>query len=71
MYAKPDDGCMHAGFKIEHEYTVGHPLGRDVLLCFLSEVPVTNWAAQYLLYQPNGQRNISQRFYKISRLKHT
>ena len=50
MYAKPDDGCMHAGFKIEHEYTVGHPLGRDVLLCFLSEVPVTNWAAQYLLY---------------------
>ena len=27
-------------------YTVWRPLGRDVLLCFLSEVPVTNWSAQ-------------------------
>ena len=26
--------------------TVWRPLGRDVLLCFLSEVPVTNWSAQ-------------------------
>jgi len=27
-------------------YNVGHPLIRDVMFCFLSEVPVTNWAAQ-------------------------
>ena len=27
-------------------YTVWHPLGHYVLLCFLSEIPVTNWDAQ-------------------------
>ena len=27
-------------------YSVHHKLSRDVLFCFLSEVPVTNWAAQ-------------------------
>ena len=27
-------------------YTVGCPLYRDVLFSFLSEVPLTNWAAQ-------------------------
>ena len=27
-------------------YSLRHPLSRDVLLCFLSEVLVTNWAAQ-------------------------
>ena len=27
-------------------YTLGRPLNRDVLFSFLSEVPVTNWAAQ-------------------------
>ena len=30
-------------FKI---YTVWHALSREVLFCFLSEVPVINWAAQ-------------------------
>ena len=27
-------------------YTVGRPLGHDVMCSFLSQVPVTNWAAQ-------------------------
>ena len=36
-------------------YTPGRPLSCDVLFCFLSEVPVTNWAAQYLQFQPNGR----------------
>ena len=27
-------------------YTVGRPLSRDKLFCFLSELQVTNWAAQ-------------------------
>ena len=27
-------------------YTVWRPLGRDVLLCYLSEILVPNWAAQ-------------------------
>ena len=30
----------------EVKYNLGHPLIRDVLFCFLSEVLVTNWAAQ-------------------------
>ena len=30
----------------EVQYNLGRTLSRDVLLCFLSEVPVTNWAAQ-------------------------
>ena len=36
-------------------YTPGPPLSRDVLFCFLSEVPVANWAAQHLQFQPNGR----------------
>ena len=32
---------------VKHEeYTVWRTLGRDVLFCFISEVLVTNWAAQ-------------------------
>ena len=30
------------------QYIVGCPLSCDVLFCFLSEVPVTNWAVQEL-----------------------
>ena len=40
-------------------YTPGRPLSRYVFLCFLSDVPVTNWAAQQLQFQPNGQWNMS------------
>ena len=46
-----------------------HALSRDVLFFFLSEDQVTNWAAQYLQYQPNGRWNMSKLFSKISRLR--
>ena len=46
-------------------YTVGRPLSRDVLLCFLSEVLVTNWEAQELQYQPSGQWKMSKMIYII------
>ena len=35
---------------------------------FLLEVSVTNWATQYLQYQPNGRWNMSKMLNKISRL---
>ena len=44
-----------------YPYTVWRLLGRDVLFCFLPEVPVNNWAAQELVYQPNGQWKISKK----------
>ena len=37
--------CKIAG-KTSSIYNVGRSLIRDVLFCFLFEVPVTNWAAQ-------------------------
>ena len=39
-------------------YNLGRPLIHVVLFCFLLEVPVTNWAAQQLHYQPNGRCNM-------------
>ena len=36
----------HTGNQSRELYTEFHPLSRDVLFCFLSEVPVTTWAAQ-------------------------
>ena len=39
------------------------PIGREVLSCIFSfklKVPVTNGAAQLLVYQPNSQWNISK-----------
>ena len=33
-------------FQRVSKYTVGRRLSRDVLFSFLSQVPVTNWAAQ-------------------------
>ena len=56
---KVSTGCM---------YTVWHPLSRDVLFCYLSEVPVTNWAAQWLQYQLNGRWNMTKMLSKISQL---
>ena len=61
------------------KYTVWRPLGRDGLLYFLLGVPVTNiglhssccisYCAEatvlLLLYQPNGQWNMSKMVYKI------
>lgn len=38
MMLKLSTACYH--------YTAWHPIGRDILLCFLSEVPVTDGAAQ-------------------------
>ena len=41
-------------------YSQGGPLICDVLFCFLSEVPVTNWAAQYLVeYVKSTVQNIA------------
>ena len=39
-------GSLHLPFHVRSNYTVGRPLIRDVLFCCLTEVPVTNWAAQ-------------------------
>ena len=50
----------------DNVYTVWRLLGCDVLLCFLSKVPVTIWATQKILFQTNGQWNISKMLYKIS-----
>ena len=41
------------------KYTVWHPVSRDVLFCFPSEILVTNGAAQWLWYQTTGWQNIS------------
>ena len=49
-------------------YPVGRPLSRQVLFCFLSEVLVTNRAAQQLQYQPNVLWEMSKSLYKILRL---
>ena len=38
------------------------------MFCFVSEVPVINWAAQLLQYQPNSRWNMSKMIYKTSRL---
>ena len=38
------------------------------MFCFVSEVPVINWAAQLLQYQPNSRWNMSIMIYKTSRL---
>ena len=48
--------------------TVRHPLSREILFCFGYEVPVTNWDAHELQYQPTGQWNMSKFLDKISRL---
>ena len=39
-------------------YNLGRPLIRDVLVCLILEVPVTNWAAQSLQYQPYRRWNM-------------
>ena len=48
--------------KLNHccKYTVGRPLIRNVLFCFLPEVLVNNWSVQQLQYQPNGRWNMSK-----------
>ena len=52
-FTRPKNSVIHFQAQILLEkvltlttYTVWRPLGHDVLFCFLSEVPVTNWAAQ-------------------------
>ena len=48
--------------------TVWRPLSCDVLFCFPSLVPDTNWAAHYLQNQPTGRWNMSKMLHKLSRL---
>ena len=46
-------------FDVKDTYTVWRLVGCDILFCFLSEVPVANWAAQKLKYHfKNALQNI-------------
>ena len=49
MAGPPGTGSIqkrHSDSKLQVDYTVWRPLGHYFMFCFLSEVPVTNWAAQ-------------------------
>ena len=42
-----------------------------ILFCYLPEVSVTSWAAQWLQYQHNGRWNMSNMLYKTSQMPYS
>ena len=53
----PAPGSLHLNHRADADgiYTAYRPIGCEVLLCILSEVPATNGAAQKIVYQPNSK----------------